>query len=150
MALISRLGWKRAGTRFNTRGVDDDGNCANFVEVLLSTASRTARGADCRRRRKPSSAPTSTVIVTYKYGVAFHVCTPFNLTIPLFVHLFHSLLFGAMSPSHMPEQYSGSNKDCRRLVSVSKLRVPRPLSLPSIDTSRASWRSMVLSTPSIC
>jgi len=33
LALISRLGWKRAGTRFNTRGVDDDGNTANFVEV---------------------------------------------------------------------------------------------------------------------
>ncbi|KAF9514763.1 hypothetical protein BS47DRAFT_1376435 [Hydnum rufescens UP504] len=33
IALISRLGWKRAGTRFNTRGVDDDGNCANFVET---------------------------------------------------------------------------------------------------------------------
>ncbi|XP_006460370.1 hypothetical protein AGABI2DRAFT_150338 [Agaricus bisporus var. bisporus H97] len=33
LALISRLGWKRAGTRFNTRGVDDDGNCANFVET---------------------------------------------------------------------------------------------------------------------
>ncbi|KAI0335627.1 inositol polyphosphate phosphatase [Cubamyces sp. BRFM 1775] len=33
LTLISRLGWKRAGTRFNTRGVDDDGNCANFVET---------------------------------------------------------------------------------------------------------------------
>lgn len=33
ISLISRLGWKRAGTRFNTRGIDDDGNCANFVEV---------------------------------------------------------------------------------------------------------------------
>ena len=30
---ISRLAAKRAGTRFNTRGVDDDGNTANFVEV---------------------------------------------------------------------------------------------------------------------
>ncbi|KAF8238902.1 inositol polyphosphate phosphatase [Tricholoma matsutake] len=39
LSLISRLGWKRAGTRFNTRGVDDDGNTANFVEteVVLST-----------------------------------------------------------------------------------------------------------------
>ncbi|KZW04268.1 inositol polyphosphate phosphatase [Exidia glandulosa HHB12029] len=39
LALISRLGWKRAGTRFNTRGVDDDGNVANFVETetLCST-----------------------------------------------------------------------------------------------------------------
>ncbi|KAJ3575821.1 hypothetical protein NP233_g830 [Leucocoprinus birnbaumii] len=33
LAIISRLSWKRAGTRFNTRGVDDDGNCANFVET---------------------------------------------------------------------------------------------------------------------
>ncbi|KAG8890530.1 inositol polyphosphate 5-phosphatase [Tulasnella sp. 332] len=33
LGLISRLGWKRAGTRFNTRGVDDEGNVANFVEV---------------------------------------------------------------------------------------------------------------------
>ncbi|KAH8118625.1 inositol polyphosphate phosphatase [Phellopilus nigrolimitatus] len=33
VSLISRLGWKRAGTRFNTRGIDDDGNCANFVET---------------------------------------------------------------------------------------------------------------------
>ncbi|KZT13014.1 DNase I-like protein [Laetiporus sulphureus 93-53] len=33
LSLISRLGWKRSGTRFNTRGVDDDGNCANFVET---------------------------------------------------------------------------------------------------------------------
>ncbi|TFK71771.1 inositol polyphosphate phosphatase [Pluteus cervinus] len=33
LSIISRLGWKRAGTRFNTRGVDDDGNCANFVET---------------------------------------------------------------------------------------------------------------------
>ena len=33
ISLISRLSCKRAGTRFNTRGVDDDGNVANFVEV---------------------------------------------------------------------------------------------------------------------
>ncbi|EGO27701.1 hypothetical protein SERLADRAFT_446933 [Serpula lacrymans var. lacrymans S7.9] len=39
LSLISRLGWKRAGTRFNTRGVDDDGNTANFVEseTIFST-----------------------------------------------------------------------------------------------------------------
>lgn len=33
ISLISRLSWKRAGTRINTRGIDDDGNVANFVEV---------------------------------------------------------------------------------------------------------------------
>ncbi|KAF8631620.1 hypothetical protein AX15_002362 [Amanita polypyramis BW_CC] len=37
LCLISRLGWKRAGTRFNTRGVDDDGNCANFTETVFSS-----------------------------------------------------------------------------------------------------------------
>ena len=35
LALISRLSCKRAGTRFNTRGIDDDGNTANFVEVSV-------------------------------------------------------------------------------------------------------------------
>ncbi|KAJ7930003.1 SacI homology domain-containing protein [Mycena leptocephala] len=38
LSLISRLSWKRAGTRFNSRGVDDDGNTANFVEVRLSSS----------------------------------------------------------------------------------------------------------------
>ncbi|KAJ7752739.1 SacI homology domain-containing protein [Mycena maculata] len=39
LSLISRLSWKRAGTRFNSRGVDDDGHTANFVETetLLTT-----------------------------------------------------------------------------------------------------------------
>ncbi len=39
LALISRLSCKRAGARFRTRGIDDDGNVANFVEteVILST-----------------------------------------------------------------------------------------------------------------
>lgn len=33
LSLISRLSCRRAGTRFNARGVDDDGNVANFVET---------------------------------------------------------------------------------------------------------------------
>jgi hypothetical protein len=49
LGLISRLGWKRAGARFRTRGVDDDGQVANFVEVrsvaLLNT-DETADGDD--------------------------------------------------------------------------------------------------------
>lgn len=31
-ALISRISCKRAGTRFRSRGIDDDGNVSNFVE----------------------------------------------------------------------------------------------------------------------
>lgn len=36
LTLISRLSCKRAGTRFNARGIDDDGNVANFVETETS------------------------------------------------------------------------------------------------------------------
>ena len=32
-ALVSRLSCNRVGTRFITRGVDDDGHVANFVET---------------------------------------------------------------------------------------------------------------------
>ncbi|TPX50429.1 hypothetical protein SeLEV6574_g00906 [Synchytrium endobioticum] len=32
MAIISRLSCKKAGTRFNARGIDDDGHVSNFVE----------------------------------------------------------------------------------------------------------------------
>lgn len=43
IALISRLSWKRAGTRYNTRGIDDDGNVANFAEseTLFSFPGKT-------------------------------------------------------------------------------------------------------------
>ncbi|GEQ66563.1 hypothetical protein JCM33374_g226 [Metschnikowia sp. JCM 33374] len=33
ISIISKQSWKRAGTRFNARGIDDDGNVANFVET---------------------------------------------------------------------------------------------------------------------
>lgn len=33
LALVSRLSSRKAGTRFNARGIDDEGNAANFVET---------------------------------------------------------------------------------------------------------------------
>lgn len=33
LTIISRQSWRRAGTRYNARGVDDEGNVANFVET---------------------------------------------------------------------------------------------------------------------
>lgn len=33
MTVISRQSWKRAGTRFNSRGIDDEGYVSNFVET---------------------------------------------------------------------------------------------------------------------
>ncbi|OCF43348.1 hypothetical protein I317_02786 [Kwoniella heveanensis CBS 569] len=42
LGLISRLSWKRAGARFRTRGIDDDGEVANFVETELVFATDNA------------------------------------------------------------------------------------------------------------
>ncbi|KAI5237129.1 hypothetical protein E4T42_09247 [Aureobasidium subglaciale] len=44
LTLLSRLSCRRAGTRFNARGIDDDGNVANFVEteVIFSTPGNTS------------------------------------------------------------------------------------------------------------
>jgi len=41
LVLISRRRFEMAGTRFNSRGVDEDGNTANFVEseLILESAS---------------------------------------------------------------------------------------------------------------
>ncbi|KAE8446903.1 hypothetical protein EG329_011534 [Mollisiaceae sp. DMI_Dod_QoI] len=44
LTLISRLSSRRAGTRFNSRGIDDDGNVANFVESETIYWSPTATG----------------------------------------------------------------------------------------------------------
>ncbi|KAK5737481.1 Inositol-1,4,5-trisphosphate 5-phosphatase 1 [Elasticomyces elasticus] len=50
MTLISRLSCRRAGTRFNARGVDDDGNVANFVETetIFATDSLVFSYVQCR------------------------------------------------------------------------------------------------------
>ena len=33
MVLIARRKWRMGGTRFNARGIDDEGNVANHCEV---------------------------------------------------------------------------------------------------------------------
>ena len=33
MILIARRRWRMGGTRFDARGIDDEGNCANFCEL---------------------------------------------------------------------------------------------------------------------
>ncbi|KAF2863532.1 DNase I-like protein [Piedraia hortae CBS 480.64] len=50
LTLISRLSCRRAGTRFNARGVDDYGNVANFVETetIFSTDAVCFSSVQCR------------------------------------------------------------------------------------------------------
>jgi hypothetical protein len=44
LTIISRLSCRKAGTRFNSRGIDDDGNVANFVETETIYWSPSASG----------------------------------------------------------------------------------------------------------
>jgi hypothetical protein len=61
LSLVSRLSWKRAGTRFNSRGVDDDGNTANFVEVRASVIGFSCKIYLAIRRLRQYSPLTNTV-----------------------------------------------------------------------------------------
>lgn len=55
LTLISRLSCRRAGTRFNSRGIDDDGNVANFVESETIYWSPSVVGqSDPSMNEKPS------------------------------------------------------------------------------------------------
>ncbi|KAH6671128.1 SacI homology domain-containing protein [Halenospora varia] len=55
LTLISRLSCRRAGTRFNSRGIDDDGNVANFVESETIYWSPTVDGQnDPSTNEKPA------------------------------------------------------------------------------------------------
>jgi len=55
LTLISRLSCRRAGTRFNSRGIDDDGNVANFVESETIYWSPSVVGqSDPSTNEKPS------------------------------------------------------------------------------------------------
>jgi len=55
LTLISRLSCRRAGTRFNSRGIDDDGNVANFVESETVYWSPSVVGqSDPAMNEKPS------------------------------------------------------------------------------------------------
>lgn len=72
LSLISRLGWKRAGTRFNTRGVDDDGNTANFVEVCHTEYPQQSLLISIFRQ-KPYLVRTSIVSVMYRCAEVFLV-----------------------------------------------------------------------------
>lgn len=55
LTVISRLSCRRAGTRFNSRGIDDDGNVANFVETETIYWSPTLLGqTDSATPEKPA------------------------------------------------------------------------------------------------
>lgn len=125
LALISRLGWKRSGTRFNTRGVDDDGNVANFVEVCNST-----EHARCKMAK--SLMQTETVFSTDQHCFSY---VQVRGSVPcMFLTMFNRPHLKPIACRAPFPQCSGSNRDCRRSATRYKLLVHRRPSLPSIVT----------------
>jgi hypothetical protein len=79
LSVISKLSCQRAGTRFNTRGIDDHGHVANFVEVCSLTAhcsifdSGTSLTYFVLPRRKPYCIRTERVFHLHKFAEVFQV-----------------------------------------------------------------------------
>ena len=129
LALISRLGWKRAGTRFNTRGVDDDGNTANFVEVCLSLDINSWLFSKCFLQ-------TETVFSTDQHSVSY---VQVRGSVPRMFTRSSYFIFSKLTNN---TKYSGSNKAYKRLDNVSKSLAPTPPSQRSNDIFSSLWRSM--------
>ncbi|KAK4701408.1 synaptojanin, partial [Phenoliferia sp. Uapishka_3] len=90
LSLVSRLGWKRAGTRFNVRGVDDDGSTANFVETetILRTSSMIISYVQVR-----GSVPLFWEEVGLQpFGLKITITRPLEASLPAFTRHFESLL----------------------------------------------------------
>lgn len=140
LSLVSRLGYKRAGTRFNTRGVDDDGNTANFVEVRMDYEYSVlgSHAADCARRRF-SFARISIPSAMYKFAVVCPVCTSTKNI--MFIHV-HRL------PPFV--QCSGSSRACRRSDRRYNSHAHKHHNLLLSVILRSSRTSIRASRPSIC
>jgi hypothetical protein len=68
LSLISRLSHQRSGTRFNVRGIADDGSVANFVEVRLLFSPLPS---SLLRRSNRSFPQTETVLRTQDLVFSF-------------------------------------------------------------------------------
>jgi len=128
LALISRLSWKRAGTRFNTRGVDDDGNCANFVEVCISLDSQ---GRYLRHWQ------TETIFTTDQHCVSYVQVRGSVPCMYLSYQIHHFYLKQGNS-----FQYSGNNKEYRHSDSAFRWPDPTHLNLLSNGILSKWWRTM--------
>lgn len=78
LTLISRVGHARSGTRFNTRGINDDGDVANFVEVSSVTPSnRNQKIDESIERRKRFFVLRQCVYLMSKLEAVCLVSLPF-------------------------------------------------------------------------
>ncbi|KAK9454835.1 SacI homology domain-containing protein [Dipodascopsis uninucleata] len=89
LTIISRQGCKRAGTRYNARGVDDEGNVANFVETetILETDRYVFSYAQIR-----GSVPIFWEQDVQLLSAKVNITRAFEATVPAFMAHFEPLV----------------------------------------------------------
>lgn len=96
LTVISRQSWKMAGTRFNARGIDDDGNAANFVvtETVFSLSDGSCFGYTQVRGSIPIFWEQDTNLLSVKVNLTRSV----DATQPAFARHFEYLIqrFGSV------------------------------------------------------
>ncbi len=104
LSLISRLGWRRAGARFRTRGVDDDGNVANLVEVGDCCLVGAARVADPCKSQSETILSMDDITMSFVQvrGSVPRECTVYCMKV-------------LKADQCVSGQSSGSNRDCKHL-----------------------------------
>ncbi|KAK4053062.1 Inositol-1,4,5-trisphosphate 5-phosphatase 1 [Microbotryomycetes sp. JL201] len=89
LSVISRLGSKRAGTRFNVRGVDDDGSVANFVETETILRTQTTCFSYVQTR---GSVPVFWEETGTPLAVKISVTRPLEASLPAFIRHFDDMM----------------------------------------------------------
>ncbi|ODV96001.1 hypothetical protein PACTADRAFT_40792, partial [Pachysolen tannophilus NRRL Y-2460] len=124
VTIISKQSWKRAGTRFNARGIDDDGNVANFVETeFILSCNKVVYSFTEVRGSVPVFWEQDTALISPKVAVTRSK----EATQPVFEKHFHGL-FEKYGPVHVvnllsktkPSEYELSKRYKSHVTTLSQ------------------------------
>lgn len=139
LTIISRQSWKRAGTRFNARGIDDDGHVANFVETeMIMYSSQYCYAFTQIRGSLPIFWEQDTSLISPKIQITRSV----EATQPTFDEHFIRL-FKKYGPVHIINLLSTKSSEIQlsrrykeQLKNSEKMKIGRDVFLTSFDFHR--------------
>lgn len=139
LTIISRQSWKRAGTRFNARGIDDDGHVANFVETeMIMYSSQYCYASTQIRGSLPIFWEQDTSLISPKIQITRSV----EATQPTFDEHFIRL-FKKYGPVHIINLLSTKSSEIQlsrrykeQLKNSEKMKIGRDVFLTSFDFHR--------------
>ena len=139
LTIISRQSWKRAGTRFNARGINDDGHVANFVETeMIMYSSQYCYAFTQIRGSLPIFWEQDTSLISPKIQITRSV----EATQPTFDEHFIRL-FKKYGPVHIINLLSTKSSEIQlsrrykeQLKNSEKMKISRDVFLTSFDFHR--------------